>query len=476
MRFHLHLPDINDATNRLIEEDKKRAVDMTEPQTAFELLSRGDMIHRLVIRLSAAQYDGHSVAILGDEARIWLGSSRCFSLMEGSYNAYLYHSRTLQSSQAVDYWRNLLAGAKPTQIAAQSGMPTFQDFVDGVLMERIETRLLDLDNSFQGDGISCSTNGKRMNITRATVVKTAWALALAELTDQDEVVFGATAWGRNAPVLFAQDVVGSCSSHVPVRARVRFSNTYAALLADLQAQHVESMRFEMLGANTIVKECTDWPLWTRLSSLVIFQGLDIDGEGQNGKDNADSLDDYATITGAVKFTEIMDPGDRADIILHVEPFGRETRVLMAFSKRRVSEATAQVMMGTFEKFLERMSQSPAGTIRLLERNALLLSTAAPHVGDICDSKTRMSGNATVAKELVRSAWTEILGVDDVEFEKCIVTQKAFLEIWGNPVSAAGIARHFKEVGLMVTTEEVLGCPSADDQISLVSRKIKGFQE
>ncbi|KAI3391000.1 hypothetical protein diail_8134 [Diaporthe ilicicola] len=460
MRCHLQVYDIHGATKMLMDEDRKRDVDMRKPQTAFEILAHGFGVKRLMIRLCAAQYDGHSVAILGDEARKLLcGNKRVLNLMEGSYSAYLYHSRNLQSSQA-------------------SGMPTFQNFVDGVLMRPVETRLLDLDRSSLSDSSSSSSSSVKGHTatTRATVVKTAWALALAELTGQDDILFGATAWGRNAAVPFAHDVVGCCSSHVPVRARVGMFDTYAELLGDLQAQHVESMRFEMLGANTIVRECTDWPRWARLSSLVVFQGLDIDGEGQKAKKDADSQESLAEIVGDAKFTEIMDPGDRADVILHVEPFGRETRILMAFSKRGVPETTAQAMMDSFERYLRLMSQSPAKSIRFRDIVSPLSRTAEPHICDICEKKTGAPENDMVAKQLVRSAWTNISGVDDVEFEKCIAAQKVFLEIWGNPVSAAGIARHFKESGLAVTTEEVLGCPSAEDQISLVSRKIKYFQQ
>ncbi|KAH8766013.1 hypothetical protein F5883DRAFT_604626 [Diaporthe sp. PMI_573] len=389
MNSHLHLSNIHDATKRLMEYDKRRPVEMTEPQTAFELLSQGDKIERLVIRLSAAQYDGHSVAILGEEARTLLSGDQKLKEMEGSYSAYLYHSRALQSAQAVEYWRHLLSGAKPTQIAAQSGMPTFQDFVDGVLARTVETRLLDLDRSSMPNNSSNSKVAPATS-TRATVVKTAWALALAELTGQDDILFGATAWGRNAPVPFAHDVVGCCSSHVPVRARVGRFDTYAGLLGDLQAQHVESMRFEMLGANTIVTHCTDWPRWARLSSLLVFQGLDIDGEGQKGEEEnrAGAAVPPAEAAGAIKVTEIMDPGDRADVILHVEPFGQKTRILMAFSKRRVPDTTAQAMMDAFERYLGLVSQCATGLIRPRGLTSSLLFTVEPQLGQTYDEKTR----------------------------------------------------------------------------------------
>ncbi|KAL1856304.1 NRPS protein [Diaporthe australafricana] len=474
MRSHIHLSNIHDATERLMEEDKRRPVEMTEPQTAFELLSQGDKIERLVIRLSAAQYDGHSVAILGEEARTLLSGDQKLKETEGSYSAYLYHSRALQSAQAVEYWRHLLSGAKPTQIAAQPGMPTFQDFVDGVLARTVETRLLDLDRFS-----SLPNNSSSSSSTRATVVKTAWSLALAELTGQDDIVFGATAWGRNAPVPFAHDVVGCCASHVPVRARVGRFDTYAGLLGDLQAQHVESMRFEMLGANTIVRQCTDWPRWARLSSLLVFQGLDIDGEGQGWKEKKDSAVGAvppAEAAGPVKFTEIMDPGDRADVILHVEPFGQTTRLLMAFSKRRVPDTTAEAMMDAFERYLGLVSQCATGFIRPRSPTSPLLFTVEPQLGETCDEKTVVFENVAAAQELVRSAWMNILGADAIEFEECKAVQTAFLEIWGNPVSAAGLARHYEETGLQVTTEEVLRCSSVEDQISLVSRKMKDFQQ
>jgi hypothetical protein len=477
MNSDLHLSNIHDATKKLMEYDKRRPVEMTEPQTAFELLSHGDKIERLVIRLSAAQYDGHSVAILGEEARTLLSGDQKLKEMEGSYSAYLYHSRALQSAQAVEYWRHLLSGAKPTQIAAHPGMPTFQDFVDGVLARTVETRLLDLDRSSLPNYSSISSKGAPTTSTRATVVKTAWALALAELTGQDDILFGATAWGRNAPVPFAHDVVGCCSSHVPVRARVGRFDTYAGLLGDLQAQHVESMRFEMLGANTIVRHCTDWPRWARLSSLLVFQGLDIDGEGQKGEEEnrAGAAVPPAEAAGAIKVTEIMDPGDRADVILHVEPFGQKTRLLMAFSKRKVPDTTAQAMMDAFERYLGLVSQCATGLIRPGGLTSSLLFTVEPQLGQTYDEKTRVFENVGVAQEIVRSAWMNILGADAIEFEKCKAVQKAFLEIWGNPVSAAGIARHYKETGLQVTTEEVLGCSSVEDQISLVSWKIKNSQ-
>lgn len=473
MSSHFHLSNVRDTTKRLMEDDKRRPVEMTEPQTAFYLLSQADETERLVIRLSAAQYDGHSVRILGEEARAMLGVDQKLKEPEGNYSTYLYQSRTIESDKAVEYWRDLLSGAKPTEIAAQTGMPTFQDFVDGVLAHSVDTRLLDLDTS------SLPSNQRDrppISITRATVVKTAWALALAELTGQDDILFGATGWGRNAPVPFAHDVVGSCSSHVPVRARIGTFDTYAELLRDLQAQHTASMRFEILGANTIVRHCTDWPRWERLSSLLVFQGLDIDGGGQREKDGGGHI----SASDSVGFTEIMDPGDRADVILHVEPFGQTTRILMAFSKRRVPEAVAQAVMDAFERYLGLVSQSAARSIQLggTASPASLLRPASRQPIQSYGSQQKEVGAQTIqrAHDLVRSAWMCVLGLDAPEFERYASGHDGFLMSWGNPASAAGLALYYQEAGLGLSTEDVLRNPSVEHQIGLTSVMLKGIQQ
>ncbi|KAJ0280121.1 NRPS [Colletotrichum noveboracense] len=464
---------IENATNTLIEADfRDRLVNMTCPQTAFELLSSHDAtkIQRLLIRISAAQYDGHSVSILSREMRSLLNGCQLPEL-KGRYQAYLHYARTNELDEGIEYWRSLLHGAEMTQLVNQKGsshdVPSGLNFVDGVLVSMIDSHLL--ESCCIAERSSKTLGGS----TKGAIVKTAWALTLAELTGKDDVVFGSTGWGRNHSVEFAEDVMGSCTSHIPTRLRITTSATgnsprvtYGDLVEQLQTQHIASMRYENIGANTIVEKCTAWKRWTRFSSLLVFQGLDI-GTPQNCSEDGG-------VAPTMRFTEIMDPGDRADVIVHVEPFGDQTRVMMAFAKACLPEDVAGVMMSTFKQYLKLITQFPDQPVPL-EKGDL-----SPLLPVVCESATiRRTLDVVInsrAEDTVKEVWMKVLDVDDGEFGMMREGSRSFLEVWGNSVSAAALAHDYRSRGFAVSTEDMLRYQMAFEQMQMISMMIDGKQQ
>ncbi|KAI8170573.1 Nonribosomal peptide synthetase [Colletotrichum sp. SAR 10_70] len=438
----------------------------------FELLSSHDAtkIQRLLIRISAAQYDGHSVSILSREMRDLLNGCQLPEL-KGSYQAYLHYARINELDEGIEYWRSLLHGAEMTQLVNQKGsshdVPSGLNFVDGVLVSMIDSQLL--ESCCIGDKSSNTFGGN----TKGAIVKTAWALTLSELTGKDDVVFGSTGWGRNHSVEFAEDVMGSCTSHIPTRLRITTSATgnsprvtYGDLVEQLQTQHIASMRYENIGANTIVEKCTAWKRWTRFSSLLVFQGLDI-GTPQN-------CSEEGGVAPTMRFTEIMDPGDRADVIVHVEPFGDQTRVMMAFAKARLPEDIAGVMMSTFKGYLKLITQFPDQPVPLDKRDL------SPLLPTICASAAiRRTPDVVInsrAKDTVKEIWMKVLDVDDGEFGMMREGSRSFLEIWGNSVSAAALAHEYRSRGFAVSTEDILRHQMAFEQMQMISMMIDGKQQ
>ncbi|KAF4887009.1 Nonribosomal peptide synthetase gloA [Colletotrichum fructicola] len=472
-RTHLKLASIEYATNTLIKADfRDRYVEMTCPQTAFDLLSSNDAtsIKRLLIRISAAQYDGHSVSVLSREMGSLLNGCQLPEL-KGSYQAYLHYARTNELDEGIAYWESLLHGAEMTQLVYQKGcnhdVPSGVNFVDGVLVSMIDSRLL--ESCCIGDRSSNTFGGN----TKGAIVKTAWALTLSELTGKDDVVFGSTGWGRNHSVEFAEDVMGSCTSHIPTRLRITTSATgnsprviYGDLVEQIQKQHIASMRYENIGANTIVEKCTAWKRWTRFSSLLVFQGLDI-GTPQNCSEDGG-------VAPTIRFTEIMDPGDRADVIVHVEPFGDQTRVMMAFAKVCLPEDVAGVMMSTFKQYLKLITQLPDQPVPLDKGD---LSPLLPIIRE--SAIIRRTLDVVInsrAENTVKEVWMKVLDVDDGEF--CMIRQgsRSFLEIWGNSVSAAALAHEYRSRGFAVSTEDMLRHQMAFEQMQMISMMIDGKQQ
>jgi hypothetical protein len=110
-------------------------------------------------------------------------------------------------------------------------------------------------------------------ITFASILKTAWALVLARYLNTNNVVFGHLVSGRNVSLEGIETVVGPCLNVVPVHIDTS-STTVLQLLKQVQNQALQMIPFENTPFKQIVDECTEWPSWTRCSTIVQHQNLD----------------------------------------------------------------------------------------------------------------------------------------------------------------------------------------------------------
>lgn len=85
--------------------------------------------------------------------------------------------------------------------------------------------------------------------TASTIVRAAWSILLSKYTANDDVVFGVTVSGRNAPVLGIGNMSGPTISTVPVR--VQLGETVDDLLKNIQDEAVAMMPYEQIGLQRI---------------------------------------------------------------------------------------------------------------------------------------------------------------------------------------------------------------------------------
>lgn len=103
-------------------------------------------------------------------------------------------------------------------------------------------------------------------------IKVAWATVLQEWTGSPDVVFGQLI----TPEIYSFRVLLKFSAPalntIPVRVQQTLKpDTSLELLRAVQSQHAESIRFEIIGWNEIVGNCTKWSSGTKLGSVVVFQ-------------------------------------------------------------------------------------------------------------------------------------------------------------------------------------------------------------
>ena len=111
------------------------------------------------------------------------------------------------------------------------------------------------------------------SITKATIIRAAWAVVLARYCDTDDVCFGTTVSGRQAPVYGVERMVGPAVATVPVRVRLDRQRPVSTLLDTIQRQAAEMVAYEQFGVQNISRLSANAKDICNFSSLLIIQPM-----------------------------------------------------------------------------------------------------------------------------------------------------------------------------------------------------------
>ncbi|KAK4133596.1 non-ribosomal peptide synthetase [Trichocladium antarcticum] len=231
-----------------------------EPFVEFTVIKqRTSRRHRILLRISHAQYDGVCLPRILNALQIAYRGETVPPAP--SFANYLRASAGSLTSGHYEHWRQLLSGSSMTELVHRRG-PNYR-------------------KSSAARATACLKKTVHLppvesgHITTATVVKAAWAYVLAQIAATPDVVFGHTVSGRNAAVNGVESMVGPCLNLVPVRVQFGAPDwTARGLLRQVQDQQVANMSHEVLGFREIIRHCTSWPRWTYFSSTVQHQNVD----------------------------------------------------------------------------------------------------------------------------------------------------------------------------------------------------------
>jgi amino acid adenylation domain-containing protein len=90
-------------------------------------------------------------------------------------------------------------------------------------------------------------------VTVSTVLRAAWALVVGRYSESDDVIFGTTVSGRNAPVRDIEEILGPTIATLPVRVHLDYHQTVLQFLQTLQAQSSATIPYEHTGMQNIAK-------------------------------------------------------------------------------------------------------------------------------------------------------------------------------------------------------------------------------
>lgn len=127
------------------------------------------------------------------------------------------------------------------------------------------------------DTIQLARRAAEWGITPNTMVQGAWAMMLAQLTGQQDVLFGTSVACRPAAVEGAETAIGLLINTVPVRVRCPVTDTVRDVLGRLQGTQAKLLEHQYLGLADIQRATG---LGTLFDTLVVFESFPVDRTGR----------------------------------------------------------------------------------------------------------------------------------------------------------------------------------------------------
>ncbi|CAJ2510586.1 Uu.00g062110.m01.CDS01 [Anthostomella pinea] len=452
---------LGNLATKLVKREQPLAVDFRRPVTKFFYLDAGKS-SILVIRLSRAQYDELSIPMLmRDLGRFYSRGDR-LTRSPGFCEVVRAAQAANFNGASTDYWRGLLEGALPTQLVSQPSL-TSADTNARTLHQQIPTGSL-----------------QNLGIPFETILKGAWSIVLSNLSGTTDVVFGQLVKGKHLTLPNGQavaDVVGPTGNVIPVRTRLPdIPITPYEYFRCVQSQHVASIPHENMQTADIVQQCTPWPAWTRLSTVVHHQNQSEQG----------GLMDFTIGSASCKLSLMESNHQDSDVFVRTAMAGSdnvdisvtfcENRMQLFFADELLKMlcSTISVLTATFVmepmllKGLNDSYSTPRIPLPAPKRDAAISSSVQSVDPD----------HARAVHTIISAAWDSVLEPQSVKAKITDIRSTPFFDIWPSLMPAAELARYYTQKvprmpGLeekLYTMEEIIEHPTMMQQYELIIAK------
>lgn len=439
--------DLDTFTTSLQESDRQSGPQLGEAYVQFKVVrQKGSDRHRIILRLSHAQYDG--VCMPKILAALQAGYDDQPIPAAPAFSDYVRLSAGAIASDHYDHWSNLLKGSAMTDIVHREG-PKYNRGVSAPTTLKKVVHLASLASH---------------NITPATVIKAAWSFVLAQLSGRSDTIFGHVISGRNAGIPGIENIIGPCLNIVPVRTKFQPGGTVLDLFRSVQEQQVANMPFEWLGFREIIQKCTDWPKWTNFTTVVQHQNVSRVSRLSLGRNTYDvgavgSQDDFAD------FAILSTPQDPGKVELNLT-FTVDNTITMPFAETVFSKLCATVH--EFSASPQTVLSSPADRAGFQWQTLAEASVTSVGLPSLSSNLHGLSKNdLLLLSDILTRAWRQVLRTKQAGFFD-LALDSSFFDLGGDIIGLAQIATLLEEEGFHLRVEDLLDHQTMGRQLALLA--------
>ncbi|KAG8427478.1 Nonribosomal peptide synthetase [Metarhizium acridum] len=238
-------------------EEENSVMGLGTPLTRFSILpenAEGDVF--LLWEIHHALYDGWSTNLLLEDLQdVYYGNE--IQDLE-SMDAFLDYVTTIDQTTRNEFWRNQFAGIQGCHF------PTPKNTDNPRPDQNLEVSVSDLDWS-------------NSDFTPSTILRAAWCIVSAHNTNSNEVLFGVTVTGRQAPVPGIERIAGPTIATLPLRIALDWDKDVESILHYVQRQSVDMIPFEQTGLQHIRRLGEEASLACNFQALLVAQPPSSDG-------------------------------------------------------------------------------------------------------------------------------------------------------------------------------------------------------
>ncbi|MDI2127081.1 non-ribosomal peptide synthetase [Yinghuangia seranimata] len=323
------------ALDAFLAEDRTDQLDPTRPPLLrLALLTCGPRRAKLVITAHHALFDGwSSPVVITDLIRLYAGTDELPPVR--GYGDYLAWLSTRDREASAARWAAELAGFdQPTLVAPNTPVRD-----EPSALGRVEVPLT-IDQ-----GRELARRAAELGVTLNTLLQGAWAILLAKLTGQRDVVFGAAVNGRPADVPGSDEMVGLFINTLPIRVFCGPEDRAADVVTALQRRQTALLDHNHYGLADIQRGIG---LPALFDTIVVFQSYPIDRAG---------IVDANTSAG---FTiDAIRPFAGSHYPLTLNASDPYLRLSLDYQNNLYDREAAQVVAGRLVRVLEQLAADPA---------------------------------------------------------------------------------------------------------------------
>ncbi|GFP57378.1 nonribosomal peptide synthetase lcsA [Trichoderma asperellum] len=286
-----------------------------------------------------------------------------------SYSVFVKYTMELDKSAASNYWKTQLRDAKRATFPAPSDKP-------GASQTRIMNKTIEFHNT-------------NTSITKASILRGAWAIVLARYSDSDDVCFGTTVSGRHANIAGLESMPGLVVATVPVRIRLDKQKTLMGFLQDIQTQASDMVDYEQFGIQNISKLGLDAKEACDFTSLLAIQPVQHMSADSNNPSNQDALI-IPSASPNIKAEDMLQNYFSYPLVIQCHLFDDHVNLVLVYDSDILEEAQLGALMHQFDHVVQQLlaqndeplvNVSVAGPWDL--QQALQLNNKQPEIVQTC---------------------------------------------------------------------------------------------